>query len=98
MAMTGTSTAQQLTYGERLAVMWLLFWRGLALGALSGAVIGFVLGILVLVVGTDRATSNLIISAVSASVGFFVVGPVLVMPQMLRKKYASFTFEIHRNP
>jgi ABC-type nitrate/sulfonate/bicarbonate transport system permease component len=93
--MVTTGAAEKWTYRERLAVAWLLTWRSVVLGGLSGAGLGFVVGIVLTVVGADLARWQLAMMAVSASVSVFAVLPMLVVPMMVRKKYGSFTLEIH---
>jgi hypothetical protein len=90
-AATGRAIDSELSYGERLAVAWLLIWRGLIIAAVGSLVTGLAGRILS---STARIPIAVAIS-VALLLSIFVVVPWLVRA-MATKRFRGFFFVVVR--
>ena len=75
--------ADELTYSERLRVVWFLMWRGTLINFLIGGAIGFVIGFVMGVAGRFEQIPPLALFG-GFTGGIFIGGPLLVKHRLRR--------------
>ena len=91
--MDGQSDAVlEVTWERSLKVWWALFWRATVWGALAGAFLGFIGGMIVVVTGKGDGTT------VGTILGWLGSIPVsmFVVHHILRKSFKEFSIHLIR--
>ena len=86
--------ADELTYSERLRVVWFLMWRGTLIDFLIGGAIGFVIGFVMGVAGRFEQIPPL--AFFGGFTGAIFIGGPLLVSMLLKKRFDGFTVRIVR--
>lgn len=77
-----------VTFGRAISVAWLVLWRGAVGGMISGALLGFCLGLIMSLSGFALQDIRMIVGLLGAACG--LVWWIVVVRMALIKKYQSF--------
>jgi hypothetical protein len=83
-----------LTYSEQLRVVWILTWRGSAIGFSIGFVIGVLVGFVAAAMGRSDLTPTVV--SIFGFLGALFIGSPLVIRMMFRKEFDGFSLKIVR--
>ena len=71
-----------------LKVWWLIFWRGLTLGLLGGALTGFLIGILSVPLGISEENLQLPVALLGGAVG--ISAGIWAVSTAFKKRFSDF--------
>ena len=86
---------QHLSYKERLTVAWLLLWRGLLISVALGFIFGFIVGIVLPLLGFPHQLAQSVAGIGGGLIGLFYVYP-LAVGMMMRKRFKGFGLQVVR--
>jgi len=78
----------EATWGRAVSVWWLIQWRAIAGGLVTGGALGAVLGVVLAFTNWDSSQASPFYLAVGAVLG--IVWTVIAVRMALRKKYRDF--------
>jgi hypothetical protein len=83
------------TYREKLAISWMLFWRGTLMGVALSLIWGFLVLLAWRWIDAPPNVIRLISGVGSYVLSVLIIGPLLVF-MLLRKSFNGFRFDIVR--